>query len=166
MSHLPSVSVVIPAYKQAHLLERCLDSVAAQTYRGHVEVIVVDDGSPDESAEVARAHALAPIVIEQENTGVSGARNTGIARATGDYIAFLDADDAWSPQKLERHLDVILESEDPVCLSCTRYQRVNEAGEPFVRGGEHPATNLVPEVSRLMRQNFIGTSTAIAHRRR
>lgn len=164
MSHLPKISVIIPAYKQAHFLVRCLDSVQQQTYDGEVEVIVVDDGSPDESAQVARAHAIGATVLEQENAGVSSARNTGIAHATGEYIAFLDADDFWLPTKLAHHIAAILAAQTPVCLAFTRYQRVDAEGERFPRGGEHPALHLDTSMGRLMRQNFIGTSTVIAHR--
>jgi glycosyltransferase involved in cell wall biosynthesis len=164
MSSLPSVSVIIPAYKQAHFLTRCLDSVQAQTYAGSIEVIVIDDGSPDQSAEVARQHSLSPTVIEQENAGVSSARNAGIEAATGDYMAFLDADDFWQPTKLAHQLDAILAAPDPVCLSFTRYQRVDAGGVVFKRGADHPSLKLDPVASKLMRQNFVGTSTVVVHR--
>lgn len=164
MSHLPSISVIIPAYKQAHFLRRCLDSVQAQTYTGPVQVLVIDDGSPDDGADVARRHPLSPTVIVQENAGVSSARNTGITHATGEYLAFLDADDAWCPEKLAHQIAAILAQPDPVCLSFTRYRRVDEHGQALVRGGEHPAAGLEPTASRLMRQNFVGTSTVVAHR--
>ena len=160
---LPRISVVVPAYKQEHFLKRCLDSIQVQSYEGEVEVIVVDDGSPDESAKVARKHPINALVIQKENGGVSSARNEGIRHATGDYIAFLDADDYWHKDKLRDHMNTILE-EAPVSLSFTRYHRVNGEGELFQEHGVHPAPKLTLTTASLIRQNFVGTSTVIAHR--
>ena len=92
------ISVVIPAYKAEHYLPRCLESVCQQTLQP-AEVIVVDDGSPDNSGEVARK--LGATVVTRPNGGLSAARNTGIQNASGDWIALLDADDLWAPEKLE-----------------------------------------------------------------
>lgn len=92
------ISVVIPAYNAAGFLPRCLDSVFAQTVRPQ-EVIVVDDGSTDNTAAVARR--LGAKVVRRPNGGLAAARNTGIAHASSEWIALLDADDLWSPQKLE-----------------------------------------------------------------
>lgn len=155
------VSVIIPAFGQAEYLPRTLDSVAAQTYRGQMEILVVDDGSPDDSARVAREHAMRPQVIEQENQGVAAARNTGIEAASGRYLAFLDSDDVWHPSKLEKQITA-LDALNRPALSFTRYERKSETGsvsEPF-----HPAAVLEPTPSRLIRGNFIGCSTAILHR--
>ena len=159
----PSVSVIVPAYKQQDFLERCLDSIEAQSYEGEVEVIVVDDGSPDEGAAVARAHGSAPRVIEQENGGVSSARNAGIIASTGEYLAFLDADDFWHKDKLRDQMRDILATH-PLSLSFTRYHRVDEHGELFKEGGVHPAPRLDLRPGALIGHNFVGTSTVIAHR--
>jgi glycosyltransferase involved in cell wall biosynthesis len=93
------ISVVIPAYNAARFLPLCLPSVFAQTYKPE-EVIVVDDGSTDNTAEVAAE--LGARVIRRENGGISAARNTGIQNASCEWIALLDADDSWAPEKLER----------------------------------------------------------------
>jgi glycosyltransferase involved in cell wall biosynthesis len=100
------VSVVIPCYNAAPFVERTLASVRAQTLAPH-EVIVVDDGSSDGSAAVVRRALPSAVVIEQPNGGVSRARNAGVARAIGDSIAFLDADDCWRPDKLARQADYL-----------------------------------------------------------
>ena len=163
-STLPSVSVILPAFRQEAFLCRALDSVRRQSYRGVIEAIVIDDGSPDQSAALAEAHPLQPKVLRQPNGGVSSARNAGIEESAGDYLAFLDADDAWHESKLERQMALILSQPDPRCLSMTRYRRVNEQGAPLEPGGVHPPERLTPNVLRLMRQNFIGTSTVVAHR--
>lgn len=99
----PEVSVVIPAYNAAGFIEQTLDSVRAQTYRSW-EVIVVDDGSTDGTHEVVErylaCHQLPGRCIRQENRKIAGARNTGIWAARGRYIALLDHDDLWYPEKL------------------------------------------------------------------
>jgi glycosyltransferase involved in cell wall biosynthesis len=97
------VSVIIPTYNHAAFLLRALESVFAQTLHP-LEVIVVDDGSTDETAEVLRAHEGQIQVVTQPNRGVAAARNAGAAVASGELLAFLDADDAWLPAKLERQV--------------------------------------------------------------
>lgn len=101
---MPEVSVVIPLYNKAPCIERTLRSVLAQTFQDF-EVIVVDDGSTDNGAEIVKSILDARIrLIRQENAGVSAARNKGIETAESELIAFLDADDAWKPQYLEKIL--------------------------------------------------------------
>ncbi len=158
----PSVSVVVPAFKQADFIEACLDSVAEQTYSGEVEVIVVDDASPDDVGERARAHRLRPKVIRQENTGVAGARNHGIREASGTYLAFLDADDRWHPDKLRRQVDALEALQRPG-LCFTRYERVRTDGAP-VPEPLHPAVDLDARARKLVYGNFIGNSTVLVHR--
>ncbi len=160
---LPTVSVIIPAYRQASFIEACLDSVADQEYAGQVQVIVIDDGSDDESAELAAAHRLSPLVIRQKNAGVSGARNRGIAESTGEFIAFLDADDTWHPGKLSAQVRALAAAKQ-AALSFTRYRRVDPSGSPVLRSSEHPAKGLKPTNRHLIRQNFIGTSTVVVHK--
>lgn len=99
--HLPTVSVVIPAYNAMSTIKRALDSVLGQTYEAITEIIVVDDGSKDETSDFIRANYPDVRVMEQENAGVAAARNAGVAAATGDYVAFLDDDDEWFPEKTE-----------------------------------------------------------------
>ncbi|MHC4551242.1 MAG: glycosyltransferase family 2 protein, partial [Planctomycetota bacterium] len=94
------ISVVIPAYNAERTIGRAIDSVLAQT-RAADEVIVVDDGSTDGTADVVRGYGEKVMLIQQENAGVSVARNKGIEAATSDWIAFLDSDDEWLPEKLK-----------------------------------------------------------------
>ncbi len=100
----PLVSVVIPNHDYARYVGQALDSVLAQTYRPF-EVIVVDNGSTDGSLEVLGAYADRCRIVAQPDLGQSRARNRGIAEARGDLIAFLDADDAWRPRKLELQVE-------------------------------------------------------------
>lgn len=109
---LPLVSVIIPCWNQAQYLAECISCLTAQTYP-HWEAIIVNDGSPDNTAEVARELGRSDSrirYIEQSNRGLSGARNRGIDAALGDYLQFLDADDVILPRKLEVQIDVLLRS--------------------------------------------------------
>ena len=100
------VSVVVPAFNAAAFIEKTLRSVLAQTHKD-LEVIIVDDGSTDDTAAICRQLGLADArvqLVSTPNNGVAAARNTGIDRASGRYIAFIDADDIWHPTKIEKQL--------------------------------------------------------------
>jgi hypothetical protein len=102
----PAISVIIPAYNAAATLSRAIDSVLAQTWPAH-EVIVVDDGSTDATAEVVKSYAGRVRYVGQDNAGPSAARNQGVAMASGEWIAFLDADDWYYPERLAQHAQMI-----------------------------------------------------------
>ena len=102
-TEVPAVSVIIPAYNAAWCVGKAVDSVLAQDYRNY-EVIVVNDGSTDETAAVLDTYGDAIRVVRQANGGLSSARNAGIRTARGEFIAFLDADDWWLPEKLSLQL--------------------------------------------------------------
>lgn len=126
----PLISVVIPVYNASHFLNDALESVAAQSYRP-LEVHVVDDGSTDNSEQVIRA-AQARLTIPlaysyQHNQGPSVARNQGIAQANGKLIAFLDADDMWRAQKLERQIAQLRQNPKAGAAVC-RGQYILEIG--------------------------------------
>ncbi len=143
-------------------MSECLDRVQAQGYTGSLEVIVVDDGCPEGSGDLAGRHPIAPRVIKQPNAGVSAARNRGVREAQGEYIAFIDADDLWHPGKLDRQIDRLTALGKPA-LSFTGYRRVDEGGSP-IEAGRHPSASLTPSFAELARQNFVGCSTVVAHR--
>ena len=94
------ISVVIPTYNYGHFVTEAVDSVLAQTYR-HYEVVVVDDGSTDDTRARLAPYGDRIRYIHQENQGLSAARNTGIRAARGGVIGLLDSDDKWHPRKLE-----------------------------------------------------------------
>ena len=100
-----TVSVIIPYYRASRTIARAVRSVLAQTVSAH-EIIVVDDGSPDDAASATKEFGSAVTVIRKPNGGTASARNLGIEHATGHWIAFLDADDYWEPFRLERQLAV------------------------------------------------------------
>ncbi len=122
MSDPIKISVVIPAYNAAHFLPRSLGSVFSQTL-APAEVIVVDDGSTDDSAEVARS--LGAMVVSKSNGGLSSARNAGIRAASGEWIALLDADDRWAPDKLRAQSERISEK---TVLAYTGIRIFDDAG--------------------------------------
>lgn len=122
----PSISVVIPTYNSGARLKQTLDSALNQTC-APLEIIVVDDGSTDGTPAWVRAHYGARVrLIEQRNGGVARARNAGWRAATGEWIAFLDHDDVWHRDKLERLLNVVT----PACgVVYSRWREVDENGE-------------------------------------
>lgn len=102
---MPAVSVVIPSFNRAHCIEACVRSVLAQTFRD-LEVIVVDDASKDDTAQrlAAIEDPRVRYLRHETNRGGAAARNTGIQASLAEYVAFLDSDDQWAPEKLERQL--------------------------------------------------------------
>lgn len=100
----PTVSVIIPNYNYGRYVGEAIESVMTQTVPVH-EIIVVDDGSTDNSKEIVSAYGERVKLICQKNRGVGAARNAGVAASTGEYVAFLDADDVWLPNKTERQLE-------------------------------------------------------------
>ncbi|WP_404443972.1 glycosyltransferase family 2 protein [Microbacterium marinum] len=101
LAELPRVTVVVPTFNGAPYLAETLTSIAGQTLGG-VDVIVVDDGSTDDSARIAERHPVGATVLMQEHLGVAVARNRGLAAARSRWVAFLDQDDLWHPTHLER----------------------------------------------------------------
>jgi glycosyltransferase involved in cell wall biosynthesis len=115
---LPGVSVVIPAYNAGETIGRALDSVAAQTYPRVTETIVVDDGSTDNTREIVEGHRTQVRYLRQDNAGHAAARNVAVAYAHGEYIACLDADDEWLPNKIQRQLETLAAHPGVDLLTC------------------------------------------------
>ena len=114
---MPTVSVIINTYNSSRFLLRAIDSVLAQTYRDF-ELIVVDDGSTDDTREAVAPYRDRLTYIHQENKKYSAAKNTGIRASSGDYIAFMDSDDLWLPDKLERQVAVLEQHPEAVLTYC------------------------------------------------
>ncbi len=100
------VSVVIPTYNRKHLIDRAIRSVLAQTHSAD-EILVIDDGSTDGTSDMIASTFPQVNLVRQLNQGVSSARNAGIARASGDWLAFLDSDDEWLPDKLKNQVELL-----------------------------------------------------------
>lgn len=114
----PKVSVVMPCYNNAAYVRQAVDSVLQQDYP-NIELIVVDDGSKDNSLEVLASYGERIKVVSQPNQGPAAARNNGIRHATGDYIAFLDSDDLWLPGKLSAQLEFLQTNPDYIACFCS-----------------------------------------------
>lgn len=155
----PIVSVVIPVFNGARYIEDTILSVTNQTMH-EIEVIVVDDCSHDDTVllvhKLQKSDNRVTLLINKNNEGVASTRNKGILQAKGKYIAFLDSDDRWHSQKLEKQLELIEKKGSDLCY--TSYRFIDYDGN--VIGKEY----LVPPVvnySALLRENVIGCSTVL-----
>lgn len=123
---MPKVSVIIPTYNCARYLGQAIESVMNQTYRD-VEIIVVDDGSTDETSQIMDKYGANVHYIRQDNRGMSAARNRAIDSSSGELIALLDADDWWEPTKLEEQVSTLAQDPD-VCLVYSDLKVVHDDG--------------------------------------
>lgn len=159
---MANVSVIIPIYNVEPYIQTTVQSVLAQTYPVS-EIIIVDDASPDNSAAICRQIDDPRIVIlQQENRGPSGALNSGIRHATGDYVAFLDGDDVWQPHKIETHIQH-LESNPKVGVSFSGSSFIDMDGNPLA-GLQTPRLKDI-DIFYLMRYNPLGNGSAAVYRR-
>jgi glycosyltransferase involved in cell wall biosynthesis len=162
---MPRTSVIITSYNYARYLPAAMASVLGQTDRD-LELIIVDDGSSDDSLAIARACADPRVrVIVQPHHGLGAARNRGIRSARGRYIAFLDADDVWTPDKLARQCDV-LGRRPNVGMVYTRFGIIDAEGRRQSRGYGYLSPAPSGAVLRyLVRGNVVGTPSTICVRR-
>jgi glycosyltransferase involved in cell wall biosynthesis len=164
LSHL--VSVVIPAFNAEGTIEDTLTSVRNQTH-SNLEIIVVDDGSTDRTRSIVETHAsLDPrvTVISRENAGVAAARNVGWKSAHSEFIAFIDADDLWSPRKIEKQLGVMLAGDERIGLVYTWFAIIDERNR--VRSsvpGRYIDGNVIEYA---FTENFVGNASSPLIRRR
>jgi glycosyltransferase involved in cell wall biosynthesis len=152
--------VIIPCYKQAHYLPEAVDSALQQTYP-RVEVVVVNDGSPDDTAVVARKYGDRIVYVEQDNAGLPAARNAGIRRSSGELVAFLDSDDRWLPRKLERQVPLF--ADKAVGLVHGGYRSFDESGIRWETSPELNEGDAI-DLHRLLTGNRLGVLTAVARR--
>lgn len=146
----PLVSIVIPCYNHAEFLAEAIESALAQDHRP-LEVIVIDDGSTDNAAEVAQSYGDKITYIRQDNQGLAGARNAGLARAKGDYLIFLDADDHLEPSYASETTRLL--EQDPSLTFAYTQMRLFGSEEGVT---SHPDYDLV----RLKRGNYINATAA------
>ncbi len=159
MSDTPLISVVTPTYNRADYLGEAIDSVLAQTYQ-HFEMLIVDDGSTDATPELMKRYASDSRIryFQQENQGQSVARNRGIAESTGEYICFLDSDNAWLPEKLESSLAHLAANPgtDVVYGDCIT---IDEHGKEISRKN---MTRFSGDITaKLLKDNFVSMNTTM-----
>ena len=136
MKKNPTVSVIIPTYNRANLIEKAIKSVLSQTYQDFEIIIVVDDGSTDNTEEIMKGFKdkrVKYIKEYKENRGISVARNTGIKMAKGKYIALLDSDDEWLPEKLDKQIKVFKSEFPEVGVVYSNALYIDESGKNMNR---------------------------------
>jgi glycosyltransferase involved in cell wall biosynthesis len=152
-----TVSVVIPTYNREEFLEGAIQTVLGQTF-DDLEVIVVDDGSGTEYApEVGSGYEAVHVVQHEENKGLSTARNTGIAEAKGEYIAFLDDDDRWHKEKIARQVEAFSRGDDIGMVSCC-LASISPDNEILRAERSKPTGDLSDEI---FRKNVVGSPSRI-----
>ncbi len=165
----PLVSVVLTTYNRPTLTVAALESALAQTLED-VEIIVVDDGSTDDTAERLRPYEGRIRLIRQENQGVGAAKNTGIEAARGVYLAFLDSDDWWHPKKLAVQVDFM--EKHPACVGCVVPWAVAQGPDaiagvtpPFDKAAICDAASFIRRPARILYRHLFWTPSAMLVRR-
>lgn len=159
----PPVSVIIPTYNRSDLVQQAIDSVLAQTLPAF-EIIVIDDGSTDDTEQAMRHYGAQICYVRQENRGESAARNRGIGLARGEYVGFLDSDDFWHPTKLERQLEV-LQTDPSTGLVYCQALKIDAAGKRLPGPIFSAEINSTPATfENLCRKNLFAPSTVVMRR--
>ncbi len=160
----PLVSVIIPTYNRADLVVQAVQSALNQTYT-NVEIIVVDDGSTDNTRELLNQYEAEIKYIYQERTERSKARNEGFRYSKGDYVAFLDSDDLWLPAKIEKQVQV-LENRHDVGVVYTGVQFIDRNGNPYNQEMRWDTPKRQVLYEDLMTNNIVtGTTSSVMIRR-
>jgi len=155
----PLVSVITPTYNAALFISATIESVRAQTYTNW-EMVIVDDASNDTTIDILKKYAASDDRIKfsvlETNSGAGIARNTAIEKASGTYIAFLDADDLWMPEKLMKQVNYMQEENIEVCFSS--YELMDESGKSLGK-----MVKALPKLdySKMLKSNYIGNLTGI-----
>lgn len=159
----PYVSIIMPAYNSGRFIEKAINSVLNQSYN-NFELLIIDDGSEDNTADIVNTIAKKDLRIHyirnEKNLGVSAARNRGILLASGDWIAFLDSDDKWASDKLEKQINLINEN---------KLVKFLFTGSSFVDERDNPYSYVfrVPEkvsYQDLLKQNVISCSSVLVNK--
>ncbi|MBO5259725.1 MAG: glycosyltransferase [Agathobacter sp.] len=162
MREKPLVSIIMPAYNSENYMESSINSVIKQTYENW-ELLIIDDASSDSTREIAHKYADGEkirLIVNDKNVGVSQSRNRGIHEAKGHWVAFLDSDDLWEPEKLGKQMD-FLEKEDKARLVFTGSAFINEQGKRAEYILEVPEKVMF---RRLLKQNIISCSSVVVQK--
>lgn len=160
---MPLVTLVVPAFNVARTLRQTLNALQAQTFEDF-EIVIVDDGSSDETVSIANSFLNDPRIrlISQRNRGLAGARNSGINTAQGSLIGFCDADDIWEPGKLAAHVEH-LQSDETIGISYSGSSLINDDGD-FIGQSQKPRLRNI-EASHIFKRNPIGNGSSPVIRR-
>lgn len=158
----PEVSVITPVYNAENFLSETIESVLSQTYKSF-EYLLIDDCSTDNSASLIKEYAESDSRIKyiklSENSGAAVARNTGLENAEGRYIAFIDSDDMWYPEKLEKQLKFMKENKK--AFTYTKYERITEENGEVIGAPDFPKKL---NYSGLLKNTAIACSTVVIDR--
>ena len=165
MAQRETVSVIIPAHNAAVTLGRALDSVLVQSEPVH-EILVIDDGSKDDTGRIAASYAQhgVELITLPARSGAAAARNAGIERARGDYLAFLDADDEWLPDKNRRQLEIISKDAAVVFVSCHAFFVSKCPNTPTLANYDRPPATGPGAWKTLLAYSYVTASSVIARR--
>ncbi|HEV2170559.1 MAG TPA: glycosyltransferase [Candidatus Binatus sp.] len=162
-ARVPRVSVIIPVYNGARTIDRALKSVFDQTFTGY-EVVICDDGSTDSTPSVLAKYGDKIRVVRQPTRGLPAARNAAVRASRGEFLALIDHDDEWLPQKLERSVTAM--SADPgASLLYSDKIVVNEAGEEFRKSEVRPETAHAPTMDEMLTRIWPITPSTVVMRR-
>lgn len=157
----PLVSIITPMYNSEHFILETIGSVVNQTYTNW-ELLLIDDGSTDNTIKIVEdfksKYANIKLLQNDTNLGAAKSRNKGILEAKGDYIAFLDADDVWKPNKLE--VQILFMQTHNCEVSFSSYEQINESGKPL-----HKLVQALPKLTynKYLKTNYIGNLTGMYH---
>lgn len=158
----PLVSIIMPCYNAERYIAQSIESVLAQTYRNW-ELIITDDASTDKSVEIISKYSKNDdrinVMVPDEHQGIARTRNMSISRARGHFMAFLDNDDLWKPEKLEKQIKFMLEKE--IGFSYTSYELVDQDG---ITKNKIIQTQGVVDYKKYLRNTIIGCGTVMIDR--
>ncbi len=160
---MPAVSVVVTAYNAERWIEETIRSVLAQTWRD-LELVVVDDGSTDATAQIVKRYGAPVRYLHQENQGQPAARNAGIRAARGRYVAFLDADDLWLPTKLERQMSLFEDDPDLAWCYTDAFLFDSKTGRTMQTASQANSLHEGDILRPLLLANFIASPTPVVRR--
>lgn len=154
------ITAVIPTFNYGRYLARAIDSARAQTH-APAEIIIIDDGSTDDTDQVLQRYEGKVRVLRTSRVGVSKARNTGWRAATSELVALLDADDCWLPTKLERQLEVLAEYPDTIAVGCGNRIRDADGRELLTRFYPNPSADRGERLRQIAtRRAWVGSSNS------
>ena len=155
---LISVSIIIPVYNGEKYLSEAIESILIQSYKPF-EIIIIDDGSNDATAQVVKKYNSLLRYLYQENKGIAAARNRGVSEAKGNYICFLDADDIWPQYKLQKQIDKLLQDKSiDIIFGMVKHFFSPETDEDFrksVRLLPDPLPGILPGTMLIKRKTFL-----------